>query len=618
MAIYPLCKLTVKYSFRSKQNFMLRYCFILLLAFAHFICYAQNNQNLPDQSVIETPQNFLNPKYEDTAKVNLLIKMSTDMKILGNYDSALLYAKNAQVLAQKIGFGKGLAEAFRNSGVIYYHRGDYQKAMEYQYKSLIVSQYTGYKKGIASAYGNMAIIYYTLGNYSKALEYDFKSLNIIQESGNKDGVAILMGNIGIIYDEQENLPKALEYQLKSLELHKEKGNKDEIAIDFGNIGYTYFLEGDYSKALEYDLKAVSQAEEIGDKDVTANFLGDIGNIYYTEGIYSQALDYDFKALTIVRKLGNKNELANLFSNTGGVYLKLKNYGRAKIFLDSAIALLKISGDKKYIKNTYSKLAALDSATGNYKTAYADYKQYIIYRDSIINQESLKKIMQLEITRRFEKREDSIKQKQEKEAIIKTGEINKRRIINNSIIIILLLAILVAILLINRQQIKHKKDKIIFEKETHLLLMEKHRMENELANAKAMLDDYIKNMVEKNRLLEQFKTDIDELKKEADDKRIERLEHLNKTTILTDEDWNKFKELFGQVHKDFFNRLKEKLPDLTKAEVRLICLTKLQLGTKQMAGILGVSVTTIEQSRYRLRKKLNLSKEDSLSDVIEAI
>jgi DNA-binding CsgD family transcriptional regulator len=107
-------------------------------------------------------------------------------------------------------------------------------------------------------------------------------------------------------------------------------------------------------------------------------------------------------------------------------------------------------------------------------------------------------------------------------------------------------------------------------------------------------------------------------KEIDEARIENIEHLNKVTILTEDDWTKFKNLFEQVYKGFFIRLKEKLPDLTQSEVRLVCLTKLNLDTKQMAGILGVSFATIRQSRYRMRKKLGLSEEGGIEDIIESI
>ena len=153
-------------------------------------------------------------------------------------------------------------------------------------------------------------------------------------------------------------------------------------------------------------------------------------------------------------------------------------------------------------------------------------------------------------------------------------------------------------------------------------MEKRRMEDELANAKVMLDEYIHGMVEKNTLLEKFKEDIEELKnlksKEINEVRIEDLEHLNKATILTEEDWDKFKKLFEQVYKGFFTRLKDKIPDLTQAEIRLVCLTKLKVDTKQMAGILGVSAETIRKSRYRLRKKLGLWEEDSIESIAESI
>ena len=94
--------------------------------------------------------------------------------------------------------------------------------------------------------------------------------------------------------------------------------------------------------------------------------------------------------------------------------------------------------------------------------------------------------------------------------------------------------------------------------------------------------------------------------------------MNKTTILTEDDWNKFKELFEEVYKGFFIRQKEKLPELTQAEIRLLCLTKLKLETKQMGSILGVSFDTIKKSRHRLRKKLGLKEEDSIDDIANSI
>jgi len=230
---------------------------------------------------------------------------------------------------------------------------------------------------------------------------------------------------------------------------------------------------------------------------------------------------------------------------------------------------------------------------------------------------------------FNKKVDSTRVEQEKKDIIKTAESNRKSIITGSAIVISLLTLILAFVLVNRQHLKRKKDKMLFEKnlvlsekEKDLLKLEKQHVEDELKNAKTVLDEYIQNMAEKNKLLEEFKVDMEKLKdikdKERDKERIEKLEYLNKATILTDGDWNKFKYLFEHVHKDFFKRLKEKLPDLTQAEIRLVSLTKLSIGTKQMAGILGVSFDTIKVSRHRLRKKLGLSEGYSLEDIANSI
>jgi len=609
---------------------MKRLVFVVFLfnSLLSYPVFAQQNKAVATTRVIDSLYAVLKNQSDDTNKINTLNKLTWQIIKISNYSKADSLATNILQLAEKLNFQKGVANAFKITGMIYFRQSNYQKALENQLKALPIYQEIENKQGIASTIDDIGIIYFTLGNYSKALECYFKVLPIVQEIRDTNTIAEVFCNIGIIYGEQGNQSKALEYLFKSLEMSIKKGNKDAISRNLGNIGYSYLMQGDYPKALEYDFKAVAQAQQVGNKAVIANFLGDIGDIYYKQGNYAGALEYDFRAMAIAQQIGDIDEVANLYSNTGEVYTKLKNYKQAKTFLDSALGFLKKTGNKKYIENTYGNLATLDSAINDYKTAYYDYKEYMAYRDSILN----KGTAQMELSYEFEKREDSIRAEYKQENIIKTAEIKRKKILNDSAIVILTLTVLLAFLLINRQQVKRKKDKIISEKEKAALTIDKQRIEaeklhmeaekqriaDELFSAKKALEDYTKSMVEKNELLEQFKTDIEKLKnlksKELEEVRIEQLEHLNKTTILTEDDWGKFKELFEEVYKGFFIRLKEKLPELTQAEIRLICLTKLKLETKQMAGVLGVSTETIFKIRYRLRKKLGLSKEDSILDI----
>jgi len=389
------------------------------------------------------------------------------------------------------------------------------------------------------------------------------------------------------------------------------GEKDRLC----NIGGNYLRLGKYALSLDYNLKGLKIAEESGNKYVMLFALGNIGAAYFAEENYPLALQYYFKALQIAREIGDMDEVADSYTELGGVYTRLKKYDQAKVLLDSALYISKKLGDKKYTKDVYERLNTLDSAMGNNRASYADYKEYILYRDSLVNQESVKKITQMELNRQFQKVEDSIKAEQQIIMNTERSDTNRKRLIAYGVIIVLILS---GGLLIRTQVRKRKADKKVFEKETTQLVAEKNEKETELANARALLEEHIKAIIEKNALLEQSGNTIEELKKEVSDKKLEYIDDLNNTTILTEDDWSKFKALFEEVHKGFLTRLKEKIPNLTQAEIRLICLTKLQLGTTQMADILGVSANTIKSSRYQLRKKLGLSGKDGLMDVAESI
>ncbi|MEJ7684517.1 MAG: hypothetical protein WKG06_43050 [Segetibacter sp.] len=65
-------------------------------------------------------------------------------------------------------------------------------------------------------------------------------------------------------------------------------------------------------------------------------------------------------------------------------------------------------------------------------------------------------------------------------------------------------------------------------------------------------------------------------------------------------------------------MREKFPDLSPAELRLLILTKLNLSAREMANMLGISIDAIRKSRYRLRKKLNLEEESNLEELIQQV
>jgi len=86
----------------------------------------------------------------------------------------------------------------------------------------------------------------------------------------------------------------------------------------------------------------------------------------------------------------------------------------------------------------------------------------------------------------------------------------------------------------------------------------------------------------------------------------------------DREWEDFKMHFEQVHPEFFEQLKASYPELTPSDLKLCALLKLNMNTKESAKILGISPDSVKTARYRLRKKLQLRKDEGLFDFIYRI
>ena len=84
-------------------------------------------------------------------------------------------------------------------------------------------------------------------------------------------------------------------------------------------------------------------------------------------------------------------------------------------------------------------------------------------------------------------------------------------------------------------------------------------------------------------------------------------------------WNEFELRFERVHTGFFKTLNEKFPNLSPNEKRLCAYLKLNMSSKEIANLTHTTVGSVEQARFRLRKKLGLHSSDTdLSAFIESL
>ncbi len=84
---------------------------------------------------------------------------------------------------------------------------------------------------------------------------------------------------------------------------------------------------------------------------------------------------------------------------------------------------------------------------------------------------------------------------------------------------------------------------------------------------------------------------------------------------SDQAWAMVERQLTLAHGALVADLQQRLPHLSKAEFRVCVLAKIGLSAKETADVLFLSVRTIENHRFRVRKKLGLSGETDLQSVL---
>ncbi len=158
-----------------------------------------------------------------------------------------------------------------------------------------------------------------------------------------------------------------------------------------------------------------------------------------------------------------------------------------------------------------------------------------------------------------------------------------------------------------------------QKEQELARIKEEKMQNELQHVNSLLAASTMNLVVKNEFIEAIKEDLNEVKQKGRNQETKRaLEKIVKEidiTLKVQEDWEQFEYHFDAVHGDFLNRMRRDYPDLSPNEQKLCAFLRLNLNTKDIANLLGISIRGVEVARYRLRKKLNLERGQNLSKFI---
>ncbi len=147
-------------------------------------------------------------------------------------------------------------------------------------------------------------------------------------------------------------------------------------------------------------------------------------------------------------------------------------------------------------------------------------------------------------------------------------------------------------------------------------LQKKKADVELKNKEVVTNAM--QITHKNEILSEIKKKLSNVSEKVNDQAQDEIKKVISTIdsdVRMDKDWERFQKHFEDVHSDFFKTLHEKYPQLTPKDLRMCAYLRMNLSTKEIALISNISVRGVEISRYRLRKKLDVPREQNLVDFI---
>ncbi|MDH5476472.1 MAG: tetratricopeptide repeat protein, partial [Cyclobacteriaceae bacterium] len=286
--------------------------------------------------------------------------------------------------------------------------------------------------------------------YNKALEYFFKANEQFESIGHNLQLIGTLNNIGNVYANMDRHNDALEYYLKSERLYEKQKNKQSQAF----VPYT-----------------------------------NIGNAYYNLGKLEQALEYYNKSLVYEQRDNNLNGQANALHNFGIVFSAMGNHEQAIDFYNEALSLVQETGDKLLLNTIYESLAQTNFIKGDYFLAYSFLQLHNGVKDSLLNEESNRKIAKLESSYDFDQQQKEIKYLKTKNDL-QNQRLQNDKTIFTSLLIFSLMGISLTIVIFREYQ-EIKKTKKLLEVKTNEII--KHR--NEIEIQKSIIEEKNANITE---------------------------------------------------------------------------------------------------------------------------
>ncbi|MBX2846254.1 MAG: tetratricopeptide repeat protein [Saprospiraceae bacterium] len=441
----------------------------------------------------------------------------------------------------------------------------------------------------------------SMGKNKLALQALYKSIEILEGTGKKIRIADAYAHLADAESALENYDEAITFYKKALPIYEKYNDKFYQSAIWGALGNAYNEKNDLELADAALEKAVELSEEIKQSIIQANALRTQGIVARKKKQYTTSSALLEKALAIQQKDDLKADAVSTQIELARTFVEQNKPDDALPILDSVIEVSQQEDYKLSLKTAYEIRAQAYERLNRHQAASEDHKAFIAVQNILLEENKRAEIEEQRALFDLEQKEKQITfQENEIQLLEEREKVSRLQKFLLGLGILLTTFILGSSVYLARQRNKQSK----MEKEKALLELESKQRE---------LTTHALHVAQKNELLTTLKEQINGM---ASRPEISGILRQIDQTLESDDDWERFRNYFESVHKDFAKNVKARFTDITQNELRLMALIKMNLSTKEMANILNVTPDSVKKARYRLRKKMGISyEEQKIIDVL---
>ncbi|WP_235296599.1 tetratricopeptide repeat protein [Portibacter marinus] len=602
-------------------------CFVVIYMFANKAC-AQGQYAVLDSLI----WHYYDGRFENAekciAKLRVLIDSSAELgyewgevkgrlllaetyQVAGEIDSVIFYANEGIALSEEYGLKKQTAIGYSFRGRSCQDAGSYAKANIDLQKSLKLFQEIQDTFNIYYTHLDIGWLNMLSDELDSALVHSLKFLNYAEEIKDTSLLGVAYNNMGTIHKKLRNYEKAESFYEQGLQLMN--GTKDseyQHSAFYNNLGLLYKAQDNFKEALIQFAKLEEISTHFGDERGVLNSCINRGSVLNVMERYRDAEESLRKALELAKKLGMRHNLPDINNQLAKSLIGQGKLGDIQNLIDQALRLSREIGLPERAMESYEVLRDYHLKMGNDQKVIQAMDKVQVLKDSLYESQRVRQVNELQEKYEAQRRDSKI------QALESEAEYVQKR---NRMWLILFGVVVAFVLVSGFLLIRYYRErKVLLETELALEETKKEMAESALASKSRELSANVLQLIKKNQFLVEHRDDLKELEKLSSAEMADLLKrqiHKVDVALGDDEFWRIFTKEFKSVHGGFLQKLRANDQPLSKSELRMVALLKMNLSSKEIANILNITSEGVKKARQRLRKKLEIDSSVTLQEYL---